>query len=99
MNLDAVRAFVKVAELGSFTRAAEQLGQPKSRVSLQIKALEAELGARLLQRTTRAVRTTADGEALLARARALVDEADELAALFQATSTLSGRVRMDLPIA
>lgn len=98
MELENLRIFVKVAELTSFSRAAEQLGMPKSRVSLHVKALEAELGSRLLQRTTRAVRPTPDGEQFFARAKALVDEADELASMFHATSTLRGRVRIDLPI-
>jgi DNA-binding transcriptional LysR family regulator len=99
LDLDDVRAFVRVADLGNFTRAAEQLGAPKSRVSLQVKALEAALCSRLLQRTTRAVRLTPDGDQFLGRARALLDEAEELAAMFQATSTLRGRVRLDVPIA
>ncbi len=98
MELENLRIFVKVAELTSFSRAAEQLGMPKSRVSLHVKALEAELGSRLLQRTTRAVRPTPDGELFLARAKVLVNEADELASMFHATSTLRGRVRIDLPI-
>lgn len=98
MELENLRIFVKVAELTSFSRAAEQLGMPKSRASLHVKALEAELGSRLLQRTTRAVRPTPDGELFLARAKVLVNEADELASMFHATSTLRGRVRIDLPI-
>jgi DNA-binding transcriptional LysR family regulator len=98
MNLESVRILVKVAELASFTRAAEQLGMPKSRVSLHVKALEAELGTHLLQRTTRAVRATPDGEQFLSRAAALLEEADRLASMFHATSTLRGRVRIDLPI-
>jgi DNA-binding transcriptional LysR family regulator len=52
-----------------------------------------------LLRTTRAVRLTPDGEQFLARAKAFVEEADELATLFQATSSLSGRVRVDMPVA
>jgi DNA-binding transcriptional LysR family regulator len=99
MDLESVRIFVKVADLASFTRAAEQLGVPKSRVSLHVKSLEDELGSRLLQRTTRVVRPTPDGEQFLARARSLVDEADDLSTMFQATSTLRGRVRIDLPTA
>lgn len=99
MDLENVRLFVKVAELASFTRASEQLSVPKSRVSLRIKALETEVGSRLLQRTTRAVRLTQDGEQFFARARLLVDEADDLSTMFQVTSTLRGRVRVDLPIA
>lgn len=98
MNLESVRILVKVAELASFTRAAEQLGMPKSRVSLHVKALEADLGTHLLQRTTRAVRPTPDGEQFLSGATALLEEADRLGSMFQATSTLRGRVRLDLPI-
>ena len=99
LDLESVRMFVKVAELASFTKAGEQLGVPKSRVSLRVSALEADLQSRLLQRTTRAVRLTPDGEQFLARARQLVEEADELRAMFQATSGLEGRVRIDMPIA
>ncbi|ACG71830.1 transcriptional regulator, LysR family [Anaeromyxobacter sp. K] len=97
MNLDALRMFVKVAELASFTRAAEHLGLSKARVSAAVRDLELELGSQLLQRSTRAVRLTTSGEALLARARQLVTEADELAGMFRAPSALGGRVRVDMP--
>ena len=98
MDLDAMRIFVKVAELASFTRAAAHLGMPKARVSLRVQSLEAALGVRLLQRTTRTVRPTPDGEQLLPRAKRLVLEAEELAAMFQVSRTLRGMVRMDLPV-
>jgi DNA-binding transcriptional LysR family regulator len=98
MDLEALRIFVKVAELGSFTHAAEHLGMPKSRASLRVRALEEALGTRLLQRTTRAVRLTPDGEQMLARARRLILEADELSGMFLAPSTLRGRVRLELPV-
>lgn len=98
MDLEAVRIFIRVAELASFTRAAEQLGMTKSRVSLRIRALEDELGSHLLQRTTRVVRPTPDGEAFLARASRWVGDAEDLAAMFHAPSTLRGRVRVDLPV-
>ena len=97
MNLESLRIFVKVATLASFTRAAEQLGIPKSRVSLRVQALERELGSKLLVRTTRAVRPSPDGEQLLLRASKLLQEADELTAMFQGARTLRGRVRIDLP--
>lgn len=97
MEIDALRMFVKVAELASFTRAAEHLGLSKARVSTAVQALEGEVGSRLLQRSTRAVRLTTDGELFLARARQLVLGADELAAMFHAPSTLRGRVRVDMP--
>ena len=98
MDLEAIRVFLRVAELSSFTKAAEQLGLSKSRASLRVRALEDELGSHLFQRTTRAVRLTPDGEQLLARARRLVTEADDISSMFQAPSTLRGRVRVDLPI-
>jgi DNA-binding transcriptional LysR family regulator len=97
MDLDTLRMFVKVAELASFTRAAEQLGLSKARVSTAVQQLEAQLGSRLLQRSTRAVRLTLDGEQLVVRARQLVRDADELMTLFQAPSALRGRVRVDMP--
>ena len=98
MDLEALGIFVKVADLQSFTRAAEQLGISKARVSLRVKALEAQAGVRLLLRTTRTVRLTPDGEQFLARARRLVTEAEELGAMFSAPSALAGRVRLDLPV-
>lgn len=98
MQLDALEIFVKVAELGSFTRAAEHLGLSKARASIRVSEIESELGTRLMQRTTRAVRLTPDGEQFLVRARRLVLDAEELGSMFQAPSNLRGRVRLDLPI-
>ncbi|HEX4384222.1 MAG TPA: LysR family transcriptional regulator, partial [Myxococcales bacterium] len=97
MDIDSVRMFIKVADLASFTRAAEHLGLSKARVSAAVQQLEAEVGSKLLQRSTRVVRLTSDGEEFLASARRLADDASELAAMFQAPSTLRGRVRVDLP--
>jgi DNA-binding transcriptional LysR family regulator len=98
VDLDSLKIFVKVAELGSFTRAGEHLGMGKARVSLQLKALETELGSRLLQRSTRVVRLTPEGEELLPRARRLLVEADEIGAMFHAGRAVRGRVRIDLPV-
>jgi len=98
MQLDSLRIFVKVAELGSFTRAAQHLGLSKARASIRVGEIETELGARLLQRTTRAVRLTPDGEQFLTRARRLVQDAEELGSMFQAPSNLRGRVRLDAPV-
>lgn len=98
LDLDSLRIFVKVAELSSFTRAAEQLGMAKARASQRVRALEAEVGARLLHRTTRTVRLTPDGETFRARAERLLAEADDLATLFAAPTALRGRVRVDLPV-
>ena len=98
VDFDTVRAFVRVAELGSFTRAAEQLGMPKARVSQQVRRLEDAVHGKLLHRTTRAVRVTPDGELFLARARPLLSEAEDLGAMFSAAGGLGGRVRVDLPV-
>ena len=98
MDLAALRVFVKVAELSSFTRAAEQLGMTKPRVSTIVQQLESMLGTRLLHRTTRTVRMTPDGEQFCERARELIADADELQTLFQRTpAVLRGRLRIDLP--
>jgi len=98
MELDALRTFVKVAELASFTRAAEQLGMPKARVSTTVQGLETQLGTRLLHRTTRSVRLTPDGEAFVERATALLADAEQVQSMFhQGPGSLKGRLRIDLP--
>ena len=87
LDLDAVRAFVLVAELSSFTRAGDALGTTQSAVSLKVKRLEAVLGRQLLERTPRLVRLSADGAAFLDAAREL------LGAHERALGTLSGARR------
>ena len=98
MEFDELRIFARVAQLGSFTQAAEHLGLVKSRVSTVVLQLEARVGARLLQRTTRQVRLTPDGEVFLARCKELLADAEQLQAMFQpVASGLKGRLRIDLP--
>ena len=72
LDLDAVAAFVLVADLGSFTRAAEAAGTTQSAVSLKLKRLERHLGRRLVERTSRLVRVSSDGASFLDRARELL---------------------------
>jgi DNA-binding transcriptional LysR family regulator len=72
LDVEAVQAFVLVADLNSFTRAAEALDTTQSSVSLKIKRLEDGLGRRLLERTPRRVRLSAEGTAFLVAARNLV---------------------------
>jgi DNA-binding transcriptional LysR family regulator len=72
LDIEAVQAFVLTADLKSFTRAAEAMDTTQSAVSLKIKRLEDELGRRLLDRTPRLVRLSADGDAFLAPARTLL---------------------------
>ena len=98
MELNDLRVFARVAELGSFTQAAEQLGLAKSRVSTVVRQLEARVGARLLQRTTRHVRLTTDGEQFLDRCGQLIADAEQLQGMFRpAASDLRGRLRVDMP--
>ena len=67
LDVEAVQAFVLAADLNSFTRAAEALDTTQSAVSLKIKRLEDGLGRRLLERTPRLVRLSAEGSAFLRR--------------------------------
>ncbi|MBA1275767.1 LysR family transcriptional regulator [Stutzerimonas azotifigens] len=100
MNLlELLRTFVRVFELASFTGAADSLGLPRSTVSEQIRALEQRLGARLLQRTTRRVQPTQDGQLLYERCRDMLDQVEEVEGLFREGSSLGGRLRIDLPVA
>lgn len=98
LELDTVRIFLEVAERASFTRAGAALALSKSRVSLRVRELERELGVALLQRSTRAVRLTPDGEQFMPRARRLLAEADEVSAMFEARRAVRGQVRADLPV-
>jgi DNA-binding transcriptional LysR family regulator len=89
MTLDALKVFQVVAQAQSFTKAAAKLGQDKSQVSRVVRALERSLKVVLLARTTRSVRLTAEGEALLHRVTPL------LAGLEQALSAVPDQV--DIP--
>jgi DNA-binding transcriptional LysR family regulator len=94
-----MEAFVRVVELGGFTDAAKKLGVSKSAVSKHVSALEARLGARLLNRTTRRVNPTEIGLAYYDRAtRVLADahEADAMAASMQGTP--QGELRISAPL-
>lgn len=96
---DAMQAFVRVAELASFTQAAQQLGLPKASISTAVQKLEAQLGTRLLHRTTRRVQLTQDGQAFYERCRDLLADMEELQTLFHpAQAALRGRLRVDMPI-
>src|ERR1700676_4099289 len=76
LDISTVRAFLLVAELQSFTRAAEALGTTQAAVSMKLQRLETVLGKRLVERSPRAVRLTADGTAFLHHARALMEAHD-----------------------
>ncbi|CAM4128454.1 LysR family transcriptional regulator [Bordetella muralis] len=85
LDLDAVRAFVQIVELGSFTRAAEALQITQAAVSLKLKRLEDRVGFRLVERTPRYVELSAQGNAFLEHARALLDTHDRALSVFSGT--------------
>lgn len=95
----AMQLFLRVAELESFSRAADTLGLPKGSVSRQIQALENHLGTQLLHRTTRRVQLTQDGMIYYERAKDLLSNLDELDGLFHHDPTsISGKLRVDMPV-
>lgn len=97
-RIDALQIFVRVAEMGSFTKAATLLGLPRATASVAVRQLEAEVGVRLLHRTTRSVQLTTDGQAFYERGTALLAEVDDLHGLFRHDgAALHGRLRVDMP--
>jgi DNA-binding transcriptional LysR family regulator len=82
LDLEAVQAFVHVADFKSFTRAAEAMGSAQSAVSLKLKRLEDRLGRKLVERTPRRVRLSADGELFLDAARELIAAQERAFATF-----------------
>lgn len=90
--------FARVADGGSFSRAAERLGLPKSTVSRRISLLEEKLGERLMVRTTRRLRLTELGERLLEHARRVATEVEDVAALAENRKDAPiGRLRVAVP--
>ncbi|WP_250461914.1 LysR family transcriptional regulator [Microbulbifer litoralis] len=97
--LESMEIFARVAELGSFTAAADSLGLSRASVSGAVQQLEALLGTRLLHRTTRSVRLTQDGRVFYERGRDLLADMDELQNLFREDDAqLHGRLRVDMPL-
>lgn len=97
-KLHAMRVFVRVVEANSFSKAAETLGLPRASVTTTIQNLEASLGVRLLQRTTRRLNLTLDGAAYLEGATRILAEVDEIESGFtSARRTPRGRLRVDMP--
>ncbi|KAF1007675.1 MAG: HTH-type transcriptional regulator PgrR [Luteibacter sp.] len=98
MNLDrfeTMRLFVRIVERRSFTQAASDLGLPRSTATQAIKRLEARLGVRLLQRTTRQVSPTLDGEAYHRRCVAILAEVEDAEGAFT-DARPSGLLRVDM---
>jgi DNA-binding transcriptional LysR family regulator len=99
VDLNDVVVFAKVVQTGSFTRAGRELALPKSTVSRKVSELEARLGARLLQRTTRSLSLTDAGRAYYDHASRIVGELDAGAAAVQELEeTPRGRLRVSAPL-
>lgn len=94
-RFDAMRVFIRIVERRSFTKAADDLGLPRSSATDAVKALEARLGVRLLQRTTRHVSPTLDGEAYYRRCVDLISDLEDAEAGFTGAKP-SGLVRIDV---
>lgn len=94
-RIDAMRLFVRIVERGSFAAAARDLDVPRSSVTQGIQELERRLGAQLLQRTTRQVRPTLDGEAFYRRCLGIIADVEEAEAAFNGAKP-SGLVRVDV---
>jgi DNA-binding transcriptional LysR family regulator len=96
-RFSAMTAFVRVVEAGTFTRAADTLGLPNATVTRLVQALEEDLRLKLLHRSTRAVRLTAEGAAYYERVVGLLaDLADIETSARQALSSPEGRVRVEI---
>ena len=90
LDIDAIQAFVRIGELGSFTRAAEVMQTTQAAISLKLKRLEDRLNCRLIERTPRHVQLSAQGESFLEHARELLSAHDRaLAALAETRQRLS----------
>ncbi len=97
-GLGEIGVFVRVVERRSFTRAGELVGLTASGVSRVVSRLEARLGVRLLERTTRSIGLTADGASYYERcARILRELEDAESALVQSRGAVRGRLRVDAP--
>src|SRR5260221_2562125 len=94
-RFDAMRVFTRVVDRRSFTLAAEDLGLPRSTVTDAVKQLEARLGVRLLERTTRQVRPTLDGEAYHRRCLSLISDLEEAEAALGGAKP-KGLLRVDV---
>lgn len=96
-RIDAMKLFARIVELRSFTAAADDLGLPRATATHNIQQLERRLGVRLLQRTTRSVSPTLDGQAYYERCTRLLADLEETESfLGEAAANPKGKLRVDL---
>ena len=97
-KFEAMQRFILVAQSGSFTKAADALGLPKSSISSAVQGLEKSLGTRLFHRSTRSVTLTQDGETYLPQCQTLLAELDTIGSQFQRNpNDIRGILRVDMP--
>lgn len=97
-DLTQIQTFMEVARARSFSAAAERLDLPRSTVAARVRALEARLGTRLLQRTTRVVTVTEDGERYLRACEQALGALGEVEDELRSQEGLSGLVRLSVPV-
>ncbi|MBI3731571.1 MAG: LysR family transcriptional regulator [Burkholderiales bacterium] len=96
-RLDTLQLFTRIVETGSFSRAADMLDIPRASATHAIKQLETRLGTRLLERTTRQVRTTLDGQAFYERCVHIISELDDAeASMRHVAANPRGVLRVDM---
>lgn len=94
-RFDEMRIFIRVVEMRSFRKAAESLGIPPSTVTDAVKRIEARLGVRLIDRTTRVVAPTLDGQAWYRRSLQIVSQVEDAESVFKAGAA-KGQLRVDV---
>jgi DNA-binding transcriptional LysR family regulator len=96
-RLDTLQLFTRIVETGSFSRAADMLDMPRPTATYAIQQLEARLGVRLLERTTRQVRATLDGQAFYERCVHILSDLDDAeSSLRHVASNPRGTLRVDM---
>ncbi|WP_373101140.1 MULTISPECIES: LysR family transcriptional regulator [Pasteurellaceae] len=94
-RLEAIRAFCRIVELGSFSKASDALGVAKTTISGQVQALEERLGMTLLHRSTRRVYPTTDGVVYYEQVKVLLENFDDLENSIQDSGTLRGKIKIE----
>ncbi|KHN54266.1 transcriptional regulator [Dickeya fangzhongdai] len=96
---ESIKIFIEIVESGSLTQAAENLQIHRPAVTKALQQLEQHSGIRLMQRTTRRIYLTPDGEEFYRRSKPLLVQADDLLESFAPERALHGQLRVDMPIA
>lgn len=99
MNYNLLKIFIKVAEFGSFTKAAKQLNQPKSRISRSISRLEEDLKTELIKRSTRSVNLTEAGKNLYQETQGLIHQLEKkVESIAHKSDEISGTLSISAPL-